>query len=194
MPPPIADATTTTTTTISNLALATKDDHHTRQTLYLQKTQKAQPLPIYMLQLLHFMICLLPTDSYVISTNISDPQILGLATLIPNPTPTDVAMDIFVQDPFPTVFIANKAKCRGVPAKKEFKPMALKIKAVASQVSEDFCIKCKIVGKPLATMPLLNPNTPPFILTECFTNKHKVTFVSKQNTSLLTSKKVQCIG
>ncbi|KAG6894606.1 hypothetical protein C0992_005416 [Termitomyces sp. T32_za158] len=47
-------------------------------------------------------------------------------------------------------------KWKGVQVKKKYKPVALKTKPVASSVSEDFRIKRKIIGNPLANMPPLS--------------------------------------
>ncbi|KAG5328458.1 hypothetical protein C0989_010417, partial [Termitomyces sp. Mn162] len=91
---------------------------------------------------------------------------LPLDTHVTDITPT------YVNIPFPAQFVANKPpKQRGVQVKKKYKPVAMKTKPVASHVSEDFRIKCQIIGNPLATIPQLNPNPPPFVLTKQFTSE-----------------------
>ena len=73
-------------------------------------------------------------DAYFVSTNPSYPLILGQANASSHPS-------CYVNIPFPTVYtnnIANPPKRKGVQTKKKYKPVAMKIKPVASQVSEDF--------------------------------------------------------
>ena len=62
----------------------------------------------------------------------------------------------------------------------------MKTKPVASQVSKDFRIKRHILGDPLANIPSLNPNPPPFVPTSHFTNERKATFVKEHDTGFLT--------
>ncbi|KAG5331699.1 hypothetical protein C0989_007415, partial [Termitomyces sp. Mn162] len=72
----------------------------------------------------------------------------------------------YVNIPFPTQYVTNNPpKWKGVQVKKKYKPVAMKTKPVASHVSKDFRIECQIIGDPLATMPPLNPNPPPFVPT-----------------------------
>ena len=69
----------------------------------------------------------------------------------------------------------------------------MKTKPVASQVSKDFRIERHILGDPLAMIPSLNPKPPPFILTSCFNNKCKATFVKEHNTGFLTQAKLNIL-
>ncbi|PIL31779.1 hypothetical protein GSI_06483 [Ganoderma sinense ZZ0214-1] len=47
--------------------------------------------------------------------------------------------------------------------KKKYKPVALKVKPLQTELPERFRIQRRIVGDPLADMPPLNPNPPPFV-------------------------------
>ena len=80
----------------------------------------------------------------------------------------------------------TKPKCKGVQIKKKYKPVTMKTKPVASQVSKDFRIEQQILGNSLATIPQLDSNLPPFILTPHFSNNQKATFVKEHNTGFLT--------
>ncbi|KAG6870482.1 hypothetical protein C0995_012701, partial [Termitomyces sp. Mi166 len=84
----------------------------------------------------------------------------------------------------PTVdtFKADAPKRKGVQMKKKYKLVALKVKPVASTVPEDFHVERDIKGDPLADMPPLNPNPPPFLPTECFTEKRKNQFLKEHDT------------
>ncbi|KAG6882218.1 hypothetical protein C0992_012456, partial [Termitomyces sp. T32_za158] len=78
-------------------------------------------------------------------------------------------------------------KRKGVQVKKKYKPVALKMKPVASSISEDFRIEQKIIGDPLADMPPLSPNPPPFVLTGRFTDKRRKQFLTDHNKGFLTT-------
>ncbi|KAG6871598.1 hypothetical protein C0992_010657, partial [Termitomyces sp. T32_za158] len=78
-------------------------------------------------------------------------------------------------------------KQKGVQIKKKYKPVALKTKPVTSSISEDFRIKQKIIGDPLADMPPLTPNPPPFVPTGRFTNKRRKQFIADHNKGFLTA-------
>jgi hypothetical protein len=54
-------------------------------------------------------------------------------------------------------------------AKKKYKPIAKKVRPVIGKLPEKFCIECKIIGNPLDDLPILNPNPPPFIPSDCYT-------------------------
>ena len=56
-------------------------------------------------------------------------------------------------------------------AKKKYKPVALKVKPVATALPEHFCIVRDIKGDPLAALPVLNPNPPPFTPTGRYTSE-----------------------
>ncbi|KAG6895438.1 hypothetical protein C0995_012685, partial [Termitomyces sp. Mi166 len=83
------------------------------------------------------------------------------------------------------VFKADMPKRKEVQTKKKYKLVALKVKPVASTVPEDFRIERDIKGDPLANMPLLNPNPPPFIPTERFTEERKNQFLKEHDTGFL---------
>jgi hypothetical protein len=53
--------------------------------------------------------------------------------------------------------------------KKKYKPVAKKVRPVIGELPEKFHIECKIIGNPLNDLPVLNPNPPPFIPTDCYT-------------------------
>jgi hypothetical protein len=53
--------------------------------------------------------------------------------------------------------------------KKEYKPVAKKVRPVIGELPEKFRIECKIIGNPLNDLPVLNPNPLPFIPTDCYT-------------------------
>ena len=105
----------------------------------------------------------IPPDTYFVSPNSSHPLILGQANT------TSLCPPCYVNIPFPAVFSNNVAspppKRKGVQTKKKYKPVAMKTKPVTGHVSEDFQIKRQIIGDPLATMPPLAPNPPPFLAT-----------------------------
>ncbi|KNZ76404.1 hypothetical protein J132_10514 [Termitomyces sp. J132] len=112
----------------------------------------------------------LPPRAYLVSTDTSNPLILGqtlpLDTYVTDTTPT------YVNIPFPAQYVANEPpKRKGVQVKKKYKPIAMKTKPVTSHVSEDFRIECQIIDNPLVTLPPLNPNLPPFVLTKRFTGE-----------------------
>ncbi|KAG6875312.1 hypothetical protein C0992_004348 [Termitomyces sp. T32_za158] len=69
-------------------------------------------------------------------------------------------------------------KQKGVQVKKKYKPVALRTKPVASSVFKDFRIEQKIIGDPLANMPPLTPNPPPF---------KKKQFIADHNKGFLTA-------
>jgi hypothetical protein len=53
--------------------------------------------------------------------------------------------------------------------KKKYKPVAKKVHPVIGELPKKFRIECKIIGNPLNDLPVLNPNPPPFIPTNCYT-------------------------
>ncbi|KNZ76466.1 hypothetical protein J132_10441 [Termitomyces sp. J132] len=134
----------------------------------------------------------LPPHSYLISTDTSNPSILGQTlpfdTCVMDTTPT------YVNIPFPAQYVANEPpKRKGVQVKKKYKPVVMKTKLVASHVSEDFRIKRQSIGNPLATIPLLNPNPPPFVPTKQFTSERQAKFVSDHDTGFLTSDEINVL-
>ncbi|KAG6879147.1 hypothetical protein C0992_004821 [Termitomyces sp. T32_za158] len=71
--------------------------------------------------------------------------------------------------------------------KKKYKPVALKTKPVASSISKDFRIEQKIIGDPLADMPPLIPNPPPFVPTGRFMDKRGKQFLADHDKGFLTT-------
>jgi hypothetical protein len=59
------------------------------------------------------------------------------------------------------------------PKKKPYKPVAKKVRPVLQQLPGKFRIERNITGDPLATMPPLNPNPPPFQPTGRYTQERK---------------------
>ncbi|KAG6867945.1 hypothetical protein C0995_004462, partial [Termitomyces sp. Mi166 len=80
------------------------------------------------------------------------------------------------------VFKADVPKRKGVQMKKKYKPVALKVKPVAGIVPEGFRVERDIKGDPLADMPPLDPNPPPFIPTGRFTEERKNQFLKEHDT------------
>ncbi|KAG5731809.1 hypothetical protein E4T56_gene1548 [Termitomyces sp. T112] len=106
----------------------------------------------------------LPPHAYLVSTDTSNPLILG-QTLPLDTCVTDTTLT-YINIPFPAQYVANKPpKRKGVQVKKKYKPVAMKTKPVTSHISKDFQIERQIIGNPLATIPPLNPNAPPFVPT-----------------------------
>jgi len=71
-------------------------------------------------------------------------------TSVPSPIPPK---STFSLAPFESVFAAEK---------KKYKPVAQKIRPIAAELPERFRIQRKIIGDPLADIPKLDPNPPPF--------------------------------
>ncbi|KAG5332043.1 hypothetical protein C0989_005574 [Termitomyces sp. Mn162] len=69
----------------------------------------------------------------------------------------------------------------------------MKTKPVASQVSKDFRIECQIIGNPLATIPQLNPNPPPFVPMKQFTSEQQAKLVKDHDTGFLTTGKINVL-
>ncbi|KAG6893610.1 hypothetical protein C0995_016575 [Termitomyces sp. Mi166 len=82
-------------------------------------------------------------------------------------------------------FKADIPKRKGVQTKKKYKPVTLKVKPVAGTVPEDFHVERNIKGDPLADMPPLDPNPPPFIPTGRFTEERKNQFLKEHDTGFL---------
>ncbi|KAG6894472.1 hypothetical protein C0995_014280, partial [Termitomyces sp. Mi166 len=95
--------------------------------------------------------------------------------------PTLLGTNFSSAAPTADVFKADVPKCKGVQTKKKYKPVTLKVKPVASTVPEDFHVERDIKGDPLADMPPLNPNPPPFLPTERFTER-KNQFLKEHDT------------
>ncbi|KAG5350083.1 hypothetical protein C0989_000263 [Termitomyces sp. Mn162] len=111
-----------------------------------------------------------------------------ILTFLCNTTPT------YINIPFPAQFVANEPpKQKGVQVKKKYKPATMKTKPVTSHVSKDFKIEQHIIGDPLATMPQLDPNSPPFVLTQQFTSKQQVKLVKDNDTGFLTSNEINVL-
>ncbi|GLB43661.1 putative integrase core domain containing protein [Lyophyllum shimeji] len=65
----------------------------------------------------------------------------------------------------------NQVKVKGVQVKKKYKPVARKVRSVVAGTPENFHIKREIKGDPLADMPALDPNPPPFTPTGRYTQE-----------------------
>ncbi|KAG6858562.1 hypothetical protein C0995_015666, partial [Termitomyces sp. Mi166 len=99
--------------------------------------------------------------------------------------PTLLGANFSSAAPTADVFKADAPKCKGVQTKKKYKPVALKVKPVAGTVPEDFHVERDIKGDPLADMPPLNPNPPPFLPTGHFTEERKSQFLKEHDTGFL---------
>ncbi|KAG6896843.1 hypothetical protein C0993_007982 [Termitomyces sp. T159_Od127] len=86
----------------------------------------------------------------------------------------------------PTYAQTNTSKRKGVQVKKKYKPIVLKTEPIASSVPEEFRIERKILGNPLANMPPLDPDPPPFQPRGRFTKERHQQFLKDHNTSFLT--------
>jgi hypothetical protein len=62
--------------------------------------------------------------------------------------------------PFTDIFLS---------AKKKYKPVAKKVRPIIGELPEKFRILRKIIGDPLADLPVLNPLPPPFVPTNRYT-------------------------
>src|SRR5277367_2582255 len=71
-----------------------------------------------------------------------------------------------------------------ISAKKKYKPVARKVRPVLEDLPGKFRIIRNIIGDPLAGLPTLNPNPPPFIPTGRYTQERKELF-NKANTGFL---------
>jgi hypothetical protein len=58
--------------------------------------------------------------------------------------------------------------------KKKYKPVALKVHPVITNLPDRFRIIRNIIGDPLGNMPLLNPHPPPFTSSPHYNTKRKV--------------------
>ncbi|KAG6883183.1 hypothetical protein C0993_007477 [Termitomyces sp. T159_Od127] len=117
------------------------------------------------------------TDTYLTTLpHSTSPAILGLTQSVVPPT----------SKIHPTYAHTNTPKRKGVQVKKKYKPVALKIKPVASSVPKEFRIERKILGNPLADMPPLDPNPPPFQPSGHFTEERRQQFLKDHNTGFLT--------
>ncbi|KAG5334220.1 hypothetical protein C0989_003904 [Termitomyces sp. Mn162] len=119
---------------------------------------------------------------------------IGNITTLPLDTNDTSTTPTYVNIPFPAQFVANKPpKQKGVQIKKKYKPVTMKTKLVTSHISEDFWIERQIIGDPLATIPPLNPNLPPFVPTKQFTSEQQAKLIKDYNTGFLTSDKINVL-
>ena len=70
--------------------------------------------------------------------------------------------------------------------KKKYKPVALKVRPVIGELPERFRIIRNIIGDPLANLPVLNPNPPPFTPSGRYTQERKEIF-DKLNPGFLSA-------
>ncbi|KAF8221977.1 hypothetical protein L208DRAFT_1207481, partial [Tricholoma matsutake] len=57
----------------------------------------------------------------------------------------------------------------------KYKPIAKKLKSVITSLPSKFCIEHNIIGNPLAAIPTLIQNPPPFTLIWHYTEEHMIT-------------------
>jgi hypothetical protein len=57
--------------------------------------------------------------------------------------------------------------------KKKYKPVALKVHLIIAELPKQFHIVCDIIGNPLAEMPTVNPNPPPYEPTRRYTQERR---------------------
>jgi hypothetical protein len=69
------------------------------------------------------------------------------------------------------LFMEVKASRKGVIMKKKYKPVALKVHVIIAELPERFCIVRDIIGDPLAEMPTVDPNPPPYEPTRRYTQE-----------------------
>ena len=62
---------------------------------------------------------------------------------------------------------------KGVVTKKKYKPVAKKVRLVIASIPNKFHIEHNIIGDPLAELPTLSHNPPPFVPTGCYTEECK---------------------
>ena len=62
---------------------------------------------------------------------------------------------------------------KGVVTKKKYKPVAKKVRPVIASVPNEFHIERNIIGDPLAELPTLSHNPPPFVPTGRYTEERK---------------------
>ena len=79
----------------------------------------------------------------------------------------------------------HQTKIKGVQTKKKYKPVAQKVRSVVAGTPENFYIKRQIIGDPLADMPELNPNPPPFTPTGRYTQE-RMEQLDKEHPGFLT--------
>jgi hypothetical protein len=81
---------------------------------------------------------------------------------------------------------------RGAVSKKKYKPIAQKIKPVVAAPPSEFHIECNIIGDPLATLPILNPQPPVFVPTGHYTQEH-MEAMEKWHSDFLWDEKIKLI-
>ncbi|RPD72628.1 hypothetical protein L226DRAFT_466888, partial [Lentinus tigrinus ALCF2SS1-7] len=57
--------------------------------------------------------------------------------------------------------------------KKKYKPVTQKVRAIVGELPQEYRIVRNCVGDPLATLPMLNPNPPPFVPTGRYTQERR---------------------
>ena len=67
----------------------------------------------------------------------------------------------------------NSDQVSVLTAKKKYKPVALKTRPILADLPDKFRIIRNIIGDPLADMPTLSPNPPPFNLTGRYTTENR---------------------
>jgi len=109
---------------------------------------------------LYLSACDLPdlSSSSPIPCNISDISPLQQSHLRPQQKSHKITPKQF--HPFTDIFLS---------AKKKYKPVAKKVRPIIGELPEKFRIQRKIIGDPLADLPVLNPLPPPFVPTNRYT-------------------------
>ena len=77
---------------------------------------------------------------------------------------------------------------KGVVTKKKYKPVAKKVRPVIASVPNKFRIERNIIGDPLAGLPILSHNPPPFVPTGCYTEERKCALQERHGAFLLPDK------
>ena len=98
-----------------------------------------------------------------------------LSCTVPEVSITDSAPTSMGSETWTAAYSAA-VKSNRPPAKKKYKPVALKIRPVIGELPEKFRIIRTILGDPLAGLPTLNPNPPDFVPCSRYTQDRKDLF------------------
>ena len=103
---------------------------------------------------------------------------------------SQVPLDSTITSPSISTFPEAIVPRKGVVTKKKYKPVALKVKPVIAELPNKFRIVRNILGDPLADMPALDPNPPPFKPTGRYTEERRKV-VDKNHQDFLWPKETQ---
>src|SRR5882762_7014971 len=106
--------------------------------------------------------CLVTVYSYSLSLS---PETDNATFLVTKNSSPDSFDSLDIPGSFPELLDSPLA----IYAKKKYKPVAQKVRPIATSLPEWFCIIRNIRGDPLASIPTLSLIPPPFILTGCYT-------------------------